>query len=119
MKRRTLGAALAPFALLLVACGGTTEAGDVSSTPETSASKDCADDTTSTSTGPVELTDGLGRTVKLDKPATRVAVLEWQQIEDVLTLCVNPVAAADVKGYNLWDTAEELPAETVDVGTRG
>lgn len=119
MKTRTLGAALAPIALLLAACGGTTDADDVSAEPQAAASQDCADDTTETSTGPVSLTDAFGRTVELEKPAERVAVLEWQQIEDALTLCVTPVAAADVKGYNLWDTAEELPADTVDVGTRG
>ena len=45
------------------------------------------------------LTDAFGRTVELDQPAERVAVLEWQQIEDVLTLCVTPVAVADVEGY--------------------
>lgn len=119
MKTRTLGAALAPIVLLLAACGGTTDAADVSAEPAAAASQDCADDTTTTSTGPVSLTDGFGRTVELEKPAERIAVLEWQQIEDALTLCVAPVAAADVKGFNLWDSAEELPADTVDVGTRG
>ncbi|HEY7816126.1 MAG TPA: iron-siderophore ABC transporter substrate-binding protein [Nakamurella sp.] len=52
------------------------------------------------------------------KPAERVAVLEWQQVEDVLTLCADPVAVADVKGFTLWDTAETLPDGVADVGTR-
>ena len=70
-------------------------------------------------TGPVTLTDSYGRTVELDQPAERVAVLEWQQVEDVLTLCLTPVAVADAEGYSTWDTAEELPGGVADVGTRG
>ena len=53
------------------------------------------------------------------RPRERVVVLEWQQIEDVLTLGVDPVGAADVAGYNTWDTAETLDADTTDVGMRG
>jgi iron complex transport system substrate-binding protein len=48
-----------------------------------------------------------------------VAVLEWQQTEEVLTLCVDPVAVADAEGFARWDTAETLPAGATDVGTRG
>jgi ferric hydroxamate transport system substrate-binding protein len=70
-------------------------------------------------TGPIALTDAAGRAVKLDAPAERVVVLEWQQVEDVLALGVEPVGAADVQGYNTWDTAEELDPDTTDVGTRG
>jgi iron complex transport system substrate-binding protein len=76
-------------------------------------------DTESTSGGPITLTDAAGRTVELDAPAERVVVLEWQQVEDVLTLGVEPVGVADVKGYNTWDTAEELDPDTTDVGARG
>jgi iron complex transport system substrate-binding protein len=57
--------------------------------------------------------------VELDAPAERVVVLEWQQVEDVLTLGVEPVGVADVDGYNTWDTAAELDPDTTDVGTRG
>ncbi len=96
------------------------EASDSGSpSPAADGSTDCADDTTTTSTEPVTLTDSLGRTVELDQPATRVAALEWQQIEDVLTLCLTPVAVADVEGYTTWDTAETLPAGVQDVGVRG
>lgn len=69
--------------------------------------------------GPITLTDAADRTVELDAPAERVVVLEWQQVEDVLTLGVEPVGVADVDGYNTWDTAEQLDPETTDVGTRG
>lgn len=113
-------AALAGVALLalLTACGTTTvTTGD--DEPGAVASADCSADETTTSTGPVSLTDSFGRTVELDKPAERVVVLEWQQIEDVLSLCIAPVGVADVAGYTTWDTAEELPEGTTDVGMRG
>ena len=102
--------------LALGACG-TTDPGAAASAPADAASGDCADVTTST--GPVTLTDSFGRTVELDQPAERVAVLEWQQVEDALTLCVNPVAVADAEGYTTWNNAEELPDGVADVGTRG
>ncbi|WP_426185787.1 ABC transporter substrate-binding protein [Microbacterium sp. TWP3-1-2b2] len=106
------------LALVLAGCGTTEVAPQDSAAPESVASEDCAADETATSTDPVTLTDDFGRTVELDKPAERVAVLEWQQIEDTLTLCVTPVAVADVEGYTTWDTAEALPEGVVDVGTR-
>ncbi|MGG7509954.1 iron-siderophore ABC transporter substrate-binding protein [Plantibacter sp. YIM 135249] len=110
-------AACVVAALTLSACGTTTvgAASDVASP----ASDSCAADTTTTSTGPVSLTDGVGREVKLDKPAERVAVLEWQQIEDALTLCVSPVAVSDAKGYSTYVSAEKLPEGVTDIGTRG
>ncbi|QIK74219.1 iron-siderophore ABC transporter substrate-binding protein [Nocardioides piscis] len=114
-------AVLAPVTLLaaLTACG-TTEASEVagSEAAPAASSKECTDDT-ETSTEPVSLTDSFGREVELEKPAERVAVLEWQQTEDVLTLCVAPVAVADAEGYATWNTAEELPEGVTDVGTRG
>ena len=116
MSRRSIAAVLTPVALLaLAACGQTTSDDSDAAAPE--ASESCKD--VATSTDPVDLTDAYGRKVTLDKPAERVAVLEWQQTEDLLSLCVNPVAAADVEGYNTWVTAEELPSGTTDVGTRG
>ncbi|GAA4811055.1 iron-siderophore ABC transporter substrate-binding protein [Nocardioides caeni] len=119
MKTRSIAAALtAPLALFLVACG-TTDTTAEEKAPEAVDSVDCSADETATSTGPVSLTDSYGRTVELDKPAERIAVLEWQQIEDALTLCVTPVAAADVEGFGTWDSAETLPEGVTDVGTRG
>ena len=121
MKTRSIAAALAmPLAaLLLVACGTTEASTGDDEAPEANDSADCADDTTATTDGPVSLTDSYGRKVELDKPAERVAVLEWQQTEDVLTLCLTPVAVADAEGYSTWDTAEALPDGVTDVGTRG
>ena len=113
-------AGAAALALALTGCGTTQSApaADASGAAATSTSEGCADDTTTTSTGPVELTDAFGRTVTLDQPAERVAVLEWQQIEDVLTLCLTPVAVADADGYRTWNSAEELPESVESVGTR-
>jgi iron complex transport system substrate-binding protein len=105
--RRLIVPALAAFlALLLGACGSTQAAQDEKNT-ETDPGE------------PITLTDAANRKVELEAPAERVVVLEWQQIEDVLTLGVQPVGAADVEGYNTWVTAEKLDPETTDVGMRG
>lgn len=118
---RTLAAtsALVAAALTLAACG--TTAIDEADTGAVAApsSESCAADTTSTSTAPVSMTDGLGRPIELDAPAQRVAVLEWQQIEDALTLCITPVAVSDAAGYTTYVKAEPLPDSATDVGTRG
>lgn len=113
-------AALGALTLALTACGTTQAAPDKTTEAKTTTASGvgCADDSTATSTDPVELTDAFGRTVTLDKPATKVAVLEWQQVEDVLSLCLTPAAVADADGYRTWDTAEELPKDVKDVGTR-
>ncbi len=113
-------ATLGALALALTACGTTQPTAAETEAPAASSSTSagCEADTTTTSTGPVELTDAFGREVTLDKPASKVAVLEWQQIEDVLSLCLTPVAVADAEGYRTWDTAEELPEDVESVGTR-
>ncbi|GAB2473970.1 ABC transporter substrate-binding protein [Xylanimonas ulmi] len=115
-KTASLAGATLLLPLALAACG-TTDAGATAAAPTGASTGECAD--VPTSTGPVSLTDSFGRSVTLDKPAERVAVLEWQQVEDALTLCVAPVAVADVAGYTTWDGAETLPAGVTDVGTRG
>jgi len=116
----TAASTLTVVSLALAACGTTTPA-DVATTAPAAAttSQSCADDTTTTSTAPVSITDGVGRTVSLDAPAKRVAVLEWQQTEDVLTLCLTPVAVSDSAGYATYVTAETLPEGVTDVGERG
>lgn len=112
-------AALGALTLALTACGTTQAAPKPADEKAPTASgAGCDTDITTTATGPVELTDAFGRSVKLDKPASKVAVLEWQQIEDVLSLCLTPVAVADADGYRTWDTAEKLPEDVKDVGTR-
>jgi ABC-type Fe3+-hydroxamate transport system substrate-binding protein len=120
MNRRhtVIALAMAALAGLLSACGTTEDdaGGQAAASSAPGGSDECAD--VEASTGPVQLTDSFGREVALDAPAERVAVLEWQQVEDVLSLCVTPVAVADVKGYSLWDTAEDLPEGVEDVGGR-
>lgn len=121
MSRRTPNAlvTLAALSVLtLTGCGTTAVDGTDSTSGTDSVSGSCANDETATSTEPVTLTDDVGRTVTLDEPAERVAVLEWQQTEDLLSLCVTPVAVADTDGYATWDTAETLPEGVTDVGTR-
>jgi iron complex transport system substrate-binding protein len=112
-----MAAALFPVAALALAACGETTAATESEGAAPHAPSTC--EGVRTSTGPVSLTDSYGREVQLEKPAERVAVLEWQQTEDLLTLCVNPIAVADAKGYNTWVSAEELPDDSTDVGTRG
>ncbi|WP_263120533.1 iron-siderophore ABC transporter substrate-binding protein [Cellulomonas sp. RIT-PI-Y] len=106
-------------ALTAAACGTTTVEAPATTAASEATSEACAQDTTATSTDPVSLTDGVGRTVELDKPASRVVVLEWQQIEDALTLCVTPVGVSDPEGYATYVSAETLPDTVTDLGTRG
>lgn len=122
ISRRALAAATAALAATALAACGTTEVPEAGSEAPSSGaaiSESCAADETTTATGPVTLTDDFDRTVELEQPAERVAVLEWQQTEDLLSLCIAPVAAADVEGFTTWVTAETLPEGTADVGTRG
>lgn len=65
------------------------------------------------------ITDARGEKVRLDGPAKKVVGTEWNVVEMLLTLGVEPVGAADVKGYSAWDTAEKLPKGVKDIGTRG
>jgi ferric hydroxamate transport system substrate-binding protein len=119
MKRRSVASLLVPagLALLVTACGTTDESGDARDAEVRDVtSAECAGVTTSS--GPVTVTDSFGRQVTLDQPARRVAVLEWQQVEDVLSLCVVPVGVADIEGYGLWNTAETLPEGVTDLGGR-
>ncbi|MFJ2619432.1 ABC transporter substrate-binding protein [Glutamicibacter sp. NPDC087344] len=110
---------VAALALLFSATAcGTTDTSAAEQSPA-AASASCADDTTATSTDPVSMTDDLGRTLELEKPAERIVVLEWQEIEDALTLCVTPVGVASPDGYETYVTAEELPEGVASVGERG
>ncbi|GAA2953517.1 iron-siderophore ABC transporter substrate-binding protein [Glutamicibacter sp. BW77] len=118
---RSVVTSVAALALLFTAtaCGTTDTSGSAAAQSPSAASADCADDTTATSTDPVSMTDDLGRTLELDKPAERVVVLEWQEVEDALTLCVTPVGVASPDGYTTYVTAEQLPEGVASVGERG
>lgn len=113
-----LASATALCAFALSACGTTSTeaAGDEGSSK--SESESCKDDSTTTSADPVSVKDDTGHAVELDEPASTVVSLEWQYTEDLLSLCVDPAAVADAKGFTTWDTAEKLPEDVSDVGTR-
>jgi len=103
MTRRLIPAALAVAAVLALAGCGTTEA------PAGSSS----------GSGALTVTDSRGEKVKLDGPAKRVVGTEWGVVETLVTLGVDPVGVADVKGYAAYDTAAPLPEGVKDIGTRG
>jgi ferric hydroxamate transport system substrate-binding protein len=115
-RRLSTTTAAAVAALALAACG-TTDVSKEKETIEPAASLDCKDVTTAS--GPVSMTDSLGRTIELEQPAERVVVLEWQQTEDLLSLCVTPVGAASIDGYETYVSAEKLPDGVANVGERG
>lgn len=106
-------------ALTLSACGTTTVNSAEEVSDSAAISDSCAQDSTTTSTDPVSMTDSHGRLIELDKPAERIVVLEWQQTEDLLTLCVAPVGAASIDGFATYVSAETLPGSVVNVGERG
>ncbi|HEU5109525.1 MAG TPA: ABC transporter substrate-binding protein [Micromonosporaceae bacterium] len=104
MTRRFVAAALAA-GLLLAGCGTTEEPAPAAGDARAAA-------------GPVTFTDSRGKTVTLDAPATTVVGLEWGEVEMLVSLGVQPVGVADVKGYATWNTAAKLDAGVKDVGTR-
>lgn len=118
-RHRLAAAALAGGVALALSACGTTDVSTDGASGEAVASASCAEDTTTTATGAVSMTDSLGRTVELDAPAERVVVLEWQQTEDLLSLCVTPVGAASIDGYATYVSAETLPDSVTNVGERG
>jgi iron complex transport system substrate-binding protein len=92
----------AAAALALTACG-TTEA------PKKESAGDSA----------VTVTDSRGKKITLDGPAKRVVGTEWNVVETLVTLGVQPVGVADVKGYTAYDKAAPLTKGVKDIGTRG
>ncbi|MFD3453920.1 ABC transporter substrate-binding protein [Streptomyces sp. NPDC058691] len=67
----------------------------------------------------ITLTDATGAKVTLAGPAKKVVGTEWNVVESLVTLGVDPVGVADVKGYTTWDTAAPLKNTPKDIGTRG
>ncbi|MFG3661988.1 iron-siderophore ABC transporter substrate-binding protein [Streptomyces sp. NPDC047706] len=106
MRRLLLTAAVtAAAALTMTACGTTEPA---------------ADDAAKKKSGErITLTDANGAKVELDGPAEKVVGTEWNVVENLISLGVDPVGVADVKGYKTWDTAVALKNEPKDIGTRG
>lgn len=104
MKRLLLASALAVSAALALAGCGSTQAASTGSTAGADA---------------ISIKDATGTTVRLDGPATKVVGTEWNVVEDLVALGVQPVGVADVKGYGTWDTAAPLTGSPKDIGTRG
>ncbi|WP_394436404.1 ABC transporter substrate-binding protein [Streptomyces sp. SGAir0957] len=67
----------------------------------------------------ITVTDANGAKVTLDHAATKVVGTEWNVVESLVTLGVDPVGVADVKGYTAWDKAAPLTGSPKDIGTRG
>ncbi|GHJ05181.1 ABC transporter substrate-binding protein [Streptomyces olivaceus] len=105
MRRLLLTAAATTAAALVLAACGTTEP--------------AADESGGKSSGALTLKDGKGTEVKLDGPATKVVATEWNVVESLVSLGVDPVGVADVKGYKTWDSAVPLKNDPKDIGTRG
>ncbi|MFF9064449.1 iron-siderophore ABC transporter substrate-binding protein [Streptomyces sp. NPDC014891] len=104
MRRLLLTTAVATTAALTLTACGTTEP--------------AADDAKKT-TERITLTDATGAKVELDGPAKKVIGTEWNVVEHLIELGVDPVGVSDVKGYKTWDTAVPLKNEPKDIGTRG
>ncbi|MEU0588866.1 iron-siderophore ABC transporter substrate-binding protein [Streptomyces sp. NPDC006132] len=105
MRRLLLTAAATTAAALTLAACGTTEPAADSAKGKTSEA--------------ISLTDSTGAKLELDGPAKKVVATEWNEVESLITLGVDPVGVADVKGYKTWDTAVPLKNEPKDIGTRG
>ncbi|MEU6390992.1 iron-siderophore ABC transporter substrate-binding protein [Streptomyces sp. NPDC046939] len=67
----------------------------------------------------ITVTGADGAKVTLDHAATKVVGTEWNVVESLVTLGVDPVGVADVKGYTTWDKAAPLVGSPKDIGTRG
>ncbi|TVL92777.1 iron-siderophore ABC transporter substrate-binding protein [Streptomyces sp. SAJ15] len=105
MRRILLTAAVATTAALTLTACGTTEP--------------AADDNAKKSGERITLTDANGAKVELDGPAKKVVATEWNVVENLISLGVDPAGVADVKGYKTWGTAVPLKNEPKDIGTRG
>jgi ferric hydroxamate transport system substrate-binding protein len=103
--RRLLAATTvaAAAALALSACGSTQAASDSSGAEAEQ----------------ITITDSTGTKVTLDGPAKTVVGTEWNVVEDLVTLGVEPAGVADVKGYSAWDAKVPLTGKPKDIGTRG
>ncbi|MFD7692429.1 ABC transporter substrate-binding protein [Streptomyces sp. NPDC059805] len=106
MRRLITTAAVATAAALALTSCGTTEPAADDAAPK---KQDEA----------ITLTDASGTEVKLDGPAEKVVGTEWHEVELLVSLGVDPVGVADVKGYKTWDQAVPLKNDPKDIGTRG
>ncbi|MCA9241305.1 MAG: ABC transporter substrate-binding protein, partial [Planctomycetales bacterium] len=72
----------------------------------------------SDATAAVTISHALGET-EISGTPQRIVALEWTYVEDLLALGIQPVAVADIQGYNDWvDIPVALADDVVEVGTR-
>ncbi|NJP81106.1 ABC transporter substrate-binding protein, partial [Streptomyces sp. AA8] len=105
MRRLLITAAAATVAALTLTACGTTEP--------------AADDEKKNTAERITLTDATGAKVELEGPAKKVVGTEWNVVESLVSLGVDPAGIADVKGYKTWNTAVPLKNDPKDIGTRG
>jgi ABC-type Fe3+-hydroxamate transport system substrate-binding protein len=68
--------------------------------------------------GTIVVEDALGF-VCVPEGVENVVALEWTYVENLLALGIQPIAVADIEGYNAWvNIALELSEDVIDVGTR-
>ncbi|MGI5193882.1 iron-siderophore ABC transporter substrate-binding protein [Streptomyces sp. CA-288835] len=106
MRRLLMTAAAATAAALTMTACGTTEPAAHEAEAKPSAER-------------ISLTDSSGAKVELDGPAKKVVATEWNEVESLISLGVDPVGVADIKGYKIWDSAVPLKNEPKDIGVRG
>lgn len=116
-------------ALLLAACGGAASPAQPTAVPaaaeptgapvvEATAVPTAEPAPEAASGFPVTIKHGLGETTVEAQPS-RIVVLEWSLLEDLLALGIQPVGAADIAGYHSWvKIPVELDPSVVDVGSR-
>lgn len=111
-------AVAAAFAMTATACGGTSSLDPGTTDPTESDGPVEPTAEPAAAAGEVTVSDAMGQTT-LDEPATTVVALEWEYVEGLLALGVEPVGIADPEGYRKWVTTPvPLPDGTPDVGTR-
>ncbi|WP_033326453.1 iron-siderophore ABC transporter substrate-binding protein [Streptomyces yerevanensis] len=106
MRRLLMTTAAATAAALTLTSCGTTEPAADEADAKPSAER-------------ITLTDAAGVKVELDGPAKKVVATEWNEVESLISLGVDPVGVADIKGYKTWDSAVPLTNDPKDIGTRG
>ncbi|MEM7125953.1 MAG: iron-siderophore ABC transporter substrate-binding protein [Chloroflexota bacterium] len=95
---------------LLVGCAVPIPASDATTTETASESE--------TMTASTTITHALGE-IEISGTPEKVVTLEWSYTEDLLALGLQPLAIADIEGYNNWvNIPIELSDEVIDVGKR-
>ena len=103
--RKIIGWALPVVAALGLSACGTTE--------------DPADAAAKSGGEKITITDARGKDIVLDGPAKRIATTEWNSVEYLVSLGVQPVGISDIKGYQAWDNSVKLAGKATEIGTRG